>query len=118
MKRFAPLLSGLMVVTLLFIGCSRKSSVHTGRLESSFQSPESVHKNEADKAVAAIKAGNYSEALTQLQQLARKAKLTAEQQQAIKDVIAQLQKQMTDMANKSASDAGKAKGGSQKSPPK
>ncbi|MGD0650718.1 MAG: hypothetical protein ABSA97_06210 [Verrucomicrobiia bacterium] len=118
MKRFAPLLSGLMVVTLLFIGCSKKSSVDTGRLESSFQSAEPARKSEADKAVAAIKAGNYSEALTQLQQLGRRAKLTAEQQQAVKDVIAQLQKQMTEMANKAASDAGKARGGSQKPLPK
>jgi outer membrane protein assembly factor BamD (BamD/ComL family) len=118
MKRFALLLSGLMVVTLLFIGCSRKSSVYTGKLESNFHSAEPARKSDADKAVAAIKAGNYSEALTELQQLGRRAKLTAEQQQAVKDVIAQLQKQMTEMANKPAGDAGKAMGGSQKSLPK
>jgi ketol-acid reductoisomerase len=118
MERFAWLLSGLMVVTLLFVGCSKKSGVDTGKLESNFQSAESARKSEVAKAVATIKAGNYPLALTQLQQLGRRAKLTAEQQQAVKDVIAQVQKQMTEMANKAASDARKAKGGSQKPLPK
>jgi hypothetical protein len=41
-----------------------------------------------------------------------------EQQQAIKDVIAQVQKQAGEMANKAAGDAQKAAGDLQKSLPK
>jgi hypothetical protein len=108
MKRYVWLLSGLMVVTLIFTGCGKKSNVDTGKLESSFQSAEPANKSEADKAVESIKAGNYSQALTELQQLAKKAKLTPEQQQAIKDVIAQVQKQVSEMANKAAGDLQKS----------
>ena len=108
MKRYVWLLSGLVVVTSIFIGCGKKSSVDTGKLESSFQSAEPANKSEADKAVESIKAGNYSQALTELQQFAKKAKLTPEQQQAIKDVIAQVQKQVSEMANKAAGDLQKS----------
>ena len=108
MKRYAWLLSGLMVVTLLSAGCAKKSSVDTGKLESSFQSAEPANKSAADNAVTAIKAGNYQQALADLQQLAKKAKLTTEQQQAIKDVIAQVQKQVSEMANKAAGDLQKS----------
>jgi outer membrane protein assembly factor BamD (BamD/ComL family) len=118
MKRCVWLLSGLIVVTLLSAGCGKKSGVDTGKLESSFQSAEPANKSGADKAVTAIKAGNYPQALTELQQLAKKAKLTPEQQQAIKDVIAQVQKQVSEMANKAAGDAQKTASDLQKSLPK
>jgi hypothetical protein len=90
------------------VGCGKKSNVDTGKLESSFKSAEPATQSEANKAVAAVKAGNYSVALTDLQRLAGKAKLTAEQQQAIKDVIAQVQKAMTDSANKAGQDLKKS----------
>ena len=117
MKQCVWRLRLLLAVTLLFVGCSKTSSVDTGKLESSFQAAD-PNKSEADKAVAAIKAGNYSQALTELQQLAKKAKLTPEQQQAIKDVIAPVQKQMSEMATKAGGDAQKATGDLQKSLPK
>jgi outer membrane protein assembly factor BamD (BamD/ComL family) len=97
-----------MVVTLLSAGCAKKSSVDTGKLESSFQSAEPANKGAADNAMAAIKAGNYQQALTDLQQLAKKAKLTPEQRQAIKDVIAQVQKQASELANKATGDLQKS----------
>ncbi len=99
----------LFVVILMVVvtGCAKKSSVDTGKLESSFSSAEPAVKSDADKAVAAVKAGNYSEALADLQALASKAKLTPEQQEAVKDVIAQVQKAMADAASKAAADAKK-----------
>jgi cytochrome c-type biogenesis protein CcmH/NrfG len=66
-------------------------------------------------AVTAIKAGNYAEALAKLQTLAGQVKPTPEQQQAIQDVIAQVQKQLTAQAEKMQKDAGKAVGDLQKS---
>jgi len=111
MRRFAWLLSGLMLVTLFVVGCGKKSNVDTGQLQSSFKSADSATQSDVNKAVASIKDGNYSQALSQLQAIAKKAKLTPEQQQAIKDVIARVQQQMTAMAagaQKSASDLQKS----------
>jgi hypothetical protein len=118
MRQFAWLLSGLMIVALLFVGCGKKSSVNTAPLQSSFKSADSATQSDVDKAVSSIKAGSYSQALSQLQALAKKAKLTPEQQQAIRDVITQVQQQITAMANKAATDAQKTAGDLQKSLPK
>jgi len=117
MKRFALLFSGLMIVTLVFIGCGKKG-VDTAQLKSSFKSADSATQSDVDKAIASIKDGNYSQAMSQLQALAKKAKLTPEQQQAIKDVIGQVQQQMTAMANQAAGGAQKSASDLQKSLPK
>ena len=106
MKRFASLL--VVVMLVLVVGCGKKSSVDTGKLESSFQAAEPGLKSDADKVVADVKAGKYSEALADLQSLAKKAKLTPEQQAAIKDVIAQVQKVLAEAADRAAADAQKA----------
>lgn len=107
MKKIALVMVGVMAVSLALAGCGKKG-VNTSKLESSFKSAEPATQSDADKAVSAIKAGNYSEALTDLQRLAGKAKLTPEQQQAIKDVMAQVQQQITDAANKAAGDLKKS----------
>jgi len=108
MKRFTALLVGLLVIAIPLVACSKKSSVDTSNLESSFKSAEPATQSDVDKAVSSIKAGNYSDAITQLQSVAKKAKLTPEQQQAIKDTIASIQKQMAGMANKAAGDLQKS----------
>ena len=118
MKRFTPLLVGLLVIAIPLVGCSKKSSVDTSNLESSFKSAEPATQSDVDKAVSSIKAGNFSEAMAQLQSVAKKAQLTPEQQQAIKDTIASIQKQMAEMANKATGDAQKAADDLQKSLPK
>jgi len=114
-KHSAKIVGVALAVGIGLIGCSKRGGVDTGKLESSFQTAEQALKTEADKAVAAIKAGNYEQALAELQNLAKKAKLTAEQQQAIKDTIAAIEKLMTEMAEKAASDAEKAAGDIKKS---
>ncbi len=116
MKKFALVMAGVMAVSLALAGCGKKG-VNTSKLESSFKSAEPATQSDVNKAVSAIKAGNYSEALTDLQRLAGKAKLTSEQQQAIKDVTAQVQEQLTAAANKAAGDAQKAAGDLKKSLP-
>ena len=118
MKRFAWLCGGLIIVILFFVGCGKKSSVDTGQLQSSFKSADSATQSDVDKAIASIKDGNYSQAMSQLQALAKKAKLTPEQQQAIKDVMAQVQQQITAMANQTAAGAQKSASDLQKSLPK
>src|SRR2546426_3518153 len=93
MKRSVWLLGVALAVGIGLVGCSKKGGVNTGKLESSFQTAEPAAKSDVDKAVSAIKARNYSDAMTTLQRVASKAKLTPEQQQAIKDTIAAIQKQ-------------------------
>lgn len=101
-------LVGLMLLALFVSGCSRHHGVDTSRLADSFQSGDPTLKAEADNAIAAIKAGKLPEARAQLERLGRRAKLSAEQQQAIQDVIAQIQKQIEQAARKAAADAQKA----------
>ena len=81
----------LALAMLLAIGCSRHHGIETGRLASSFQTAEPSLKAEANKVIADVKAGKLPEALAELRPLSRRAKLTAEQQQAVKDVITQIQ---------------------------
>src|SRR5881396_2546988 len=79
--KFTPMfLIAAMATTLALAGCSKSSSVDTSSVEKSFSSSEPATKSDADKAVSAIKSGDYAGALTQLQSLAAKAKLTPEQQ--------------------------------------
>lgn len=108
MKRFALLLVGLLVIGVPLVGCSKKSSVDTSKLESNFKSAEPATRSDVAKATASIKDGDYSDAIAQLQRITTKAKLTAEQQQAIKDTIAAIQKQMAELANKATGDLQKS----------
>jgi len=103
-------LLGMSVLT----GCG-SSKVETGKLESSFSSAQPATKSNVDAAVTAIKAGNYADALAKLQAIGAQAKLTTEQQQAVQDVIAQVQKLLTAQAEKAQKDAGNAMGDLQKS---
>lgn len=98
----------MAALAMVIGGCGKKSGVDTSPLESSFKSAEATTQTAADKVVTAVKSADYSEALSQLQSLAKNAKLTPEQQQAIKDVMAQVQKAITDTASKAAGDASKA----------
>ena len=115
MNRGVRVLGVALAVGIGLVGCSKKGGVETRKLESSFRTAEQAIKTEADKTVATIKTGNYEQALVELQNLGRKAKLTAEQQQAIKDTIAAIEKLMTEIAEKAASDAEKAAGDIKKS---
>ena len=118
MKFNTWILTAVATSALLLSGCASKSSVDTAPLEKTFASAEPANKTAADKAVSAIKGGDYPGATAELQKLAAQAKLTPEQQQAVKDTLATLQKQLSDVAAKATKDAGKAAGDLQKSLPK
>jgi hypothetical protein len=98
----------VVALAMTLAGCGKKSSVDTSQLESSFKSAEATTQSAADKVVSAVKSADYAGALSQLQGLAKNAKLTPEQQQAIKDVMSQVQKAIADTASKAAGEAGKA----------
>src|SRR5215813_8917258 len=107
MKLINCTLIAFAFATLTFSGCGNKGGVDTAPLEKSFASAEPQTKTKADQVVSAIKASDYAGAVGQLQQLAAQAKLTPEQQQAVKDVLAQVQKQLSDTAAKAGKDVEK-----------
>ena len=115
MKRYVWILTAAMAVSLVFLGCAKKSSVDTGKLESSFATAEPATKSKVDSAVSAIKSADYAGAMASLQGLAKDAKLTPEQQQAVTDVVEHLKTMVTDVANTTAEGATKALGDMQKS---
>jgi hypothetical protein len=100
--------TAIMTVTLAMAGCGKQSSVDTASFERSFKTAEAGAQTSADKVVTAIKSADYTGAMAELKTLAGNAKLTPEQQQSIKDVMAQVEKLMADTANKAAGEAGKA----------
>ena len=110
MKKFTRILIVTMGVSLAIVACAKKNHVSTSELQSSFKSAEPALQSQVDKVVSAVKSNNYSEALNDLHVLANKAKLTLDQQQAIKDTMAAVQEQVTDAQKKAATDLQKALG--------
>jgi len=115
MKLTKWILIAMAATPLLLSGCGKKSSVDTAPIEKSFATADPATKSSADSAVSAIKSSDYSGALASLQKLGAQAKLTPDQQQAVKDVIAQVQQALTDSAAKAGKDAQKAASDMQKS---
>ena len=108
MKIISFVLAVALASVIGLTGCGKKSSVDTSNLDKSFQSAPAPQRSDADKAISAIKAGNYSDAMASLQNLAKQVDLTPEQKQAVKDVIQEIQKAMSDMAAKAGDEAQKA----------
>jgi hypothetical protein len=92
----------ICLAVVLTFGCSRHHGIDTGNLSSCFQHAEPALKAEAATAIKALRDNKLPDALTELQKLAKRAKLSAEQQQAVKDVIAQIQTKMEADAKKAA----------------
>ena len=106
------ILTAVMAASLALVGCkpateTAKPAIDTAALETSFQSAEASVKDSATKAIAAIKSADYAGAVAELKKLAEDAKLTPEQQQAVKDIIAKVQSAIGDAAGKAAGEAGK-----------
>jgi hypothetical protein len=89
---------------LTVTGCGSKGRVSTSELRSSFKSAEPAMQTLVDKAVAAVNSNNYPEALSDLQTLSHKARLTVDQEQALKDTIAAIEKKTSSLTNKPAAE--------------
>jgi hypothetical protein len=95
-------LAWILVAALGVTGCGHKGRVNTSDLQSSFKSAEPAMQTLVDKAVGAVKSNNYPEALSDLQVLSHKARLTPDQQQSIKDTIEAIQQKTSSLTNKPA----------------
>lgn len=97
-----------MVVALgalsVIAGCGNKGRVSTAELQSSFKSAEPAMQTLVNNAVAAVKSNNYPKALSDLQTLAHKARLTPDQQQSLKDTMAAIQNKISSTTNKPAAE--------------
>jgi hypothetical protein len=78
------LLGGLMAWGAT--GCSNHE-IDTAKLQSAFQSAPADIRADLDRGVAAIGAGKFSEALTNLQQVAFASKMDKEQRLILTDTI-------------------------------
>ncbi len=107
-----------IAAALTLVGCTKQGSVDTAALEKSFKSADPATQTSADKVVSAVKAIDYQGAMAELKTLASNAKLTPDQQQAVKDVVAQVEKALADVAAKAKGEASKAADDLKKSLPK
>jgi hypothetical protein len=92
------IIAGLAVFGLT--GCSKSetgggATIDTAKVQSAFATASAVDKAEVEKAVTAVKAGDYATALTSLKQAAASVNLTPEQQQSLKDLLAQVQTKLS-----------------------
>jgi len=95
MKRVLTIILGSCLLAVLALaGCGRHR-VSTSALQDNFQSAEPAAQDLATNAIAAIKAGNFSEAQDDLQKLTHKAKLDPEQRQAVLDTLSAVEYQLT-----------------------
>jgi 2C-methyl-D-erythritol 2,4-cyclodiphosphate synthase len=105
MRKFAWMLVAALGALLAVTGCGHKGRVSTSELQSSFKEAEPAMQTLVDKAVSAVKSNNYPEALGDLQVLSHKARLTPDQQQALKDTIAEIQQKVSSTTNTTAQPA-------------
>jgi hypothetical protein len=91
-----PRMLALVVATAVSVaGCGKSNGLDTAALHKSFMSADAATKESANKAIAAMKAGNLAGALVELETfIPIKDKLTSEQQQAVQQAIAQVQAQI------------------------
>ena len=109
MKKLLVILPAIIGLTLIgFTGCAKKDGVDTSKAESAFQTAGEAEKGELEKAISALKAGDYPGAAANLQKLAASAKLTPEQKTVLEDLIKQVQTKLSDAGSKAADDASKA----------
>lgn len=107
MKQTTWLIAVVIALALTVVGCGKKETVDTSKLQTNFAQSEPGLKGQVDKIVSSIKAQDYSGATASLQKLAAEAKLTDAQKQAVQDLLEQLKKAVAEAATKVKEEAGK-----------
>lgn len=89
----SSIITALFALALL-TGCGGKgdTTVNTQALEKNFATADPAVKPFADRAIAAAKTADYNTVVGELSRIANNEKLTAEQQKALKEVLAKAQK--------------------------
>jgi hypothetical protein len=105
MKPHHILTIAAIAVGLLVAGCNKDGSVDTSKVESTFASADATAKSEVDKIVTSLKSADYAAALEPLKKLAADVRLTPEQQQSLKDLLAQVQAKISEAAAAAAAQA-------------
>jgi hypothetical protein len=126
MKIHHLLLTGTVAAALVFAsGCGKTESssgaasesggsagasanVDTSKFSAAFQAAAADVKPVTDAVVNAVKGADYSSAIEKLKDLGGKYKITPEQQQAVSDLLAQVQKALGGAATKATEGASKA----------
>jgi outer membrane protein assembly factor BamD (BamD/ComL family) len=104
------ILTLIAAAAFVVTGCNKDGTVNvdTAKLSSAFSTAEADAKTAVEAVSTSVKNADYAGAVTQLKALGDKYKLTPEQQQAVTDTIAQVQKAIEAVASKAAGEAGKA----------
>lgn len=79
-------------------GCGERESVDTSRVEEAFASVQSAGQSAVQSAVAAVKAQDYRQAVTALQEALAEVKLTPEQKEALGDLMARTKAKVAEAA--------------------
>ena len=109
MKKLAFVTTLILGIGLLgLVGCSKPAGIDISKLESAFQTASAVDKAEVDKAITAVKAGDFSGALASLQKAAASVNLTPEQKSSIEDLITQLKSKVGETVKAAVDDTTKA----------
>lgn len=122
MKRLLLTLMTITAAALLgLVGCSKTDSesgagpaLDTSKLQAAFSAVASADKAEIEKAITAIKNGDYAGGVASLKAAAANAKFSPEQQQAVKDLLAQAQAKLGAAAGEAVDKAKSAAGDLQK----
>src|SRR5262249_1492437 len=97
------LASGVLAAFLAFAGSTANAAglIDTSQLQKAFQAAPSVDKTEGQNAISAIKARNYSAAMTSLGKVAGSTKLTPEQTSAVRNTANQVKSEQVVEAQRS-----------------
>ncbi|HEX2999412.1 MAG TPA: hypothetical protein VHR86_04160 [Armatimonadota bacterium] len=118
MKHYIWFVTLVAVLTMALVGCSKQKGVDTTKLQKSFAAADTTTQSTVNKIIIAVQSEDYPNATAELNKLATNAKLTPEQQQAIKDTLAQITKIASEQVQKAGEAATKAAGDVQKALPK
>lgn len=103
-----PLLLALLAALTLAgpLGCKKQeATVDTAQVESAFATAEPGLKGDLDRALNAIKAGNWSEAGTSLQSLASNVKLSETQKSSLLGLLEQIKAKAGEVATEAKTKA-------------
>lgn len=117
MKITTSIAIALITLSFTLLGCKKEGgavSIDTGAIEKAFSSADASLKDSAMMAVDAVKKADYAGALAELKSLASNVKLTDEQKKTVTDIVAQVQKALSEGMSKAADGAKDAIGDAQK----